>query len=153
LSRSPGVLATLRGRPGALAAELLPTAIRTLAGAARRAGLSVRHELSLTLCDNPTIRRINAQWRSLDQPTDVLSFPLYPLRPGKLPPAGAVGDIIISVPYLRRAARELGLPVEDHLTHLLIHGLLHLLGYDHQTDSQFRKMRRAELCLLRREVL
>lgn len=118
----------------------------TLAAAA--VGLSANHELSLILCDGPWIRAINRKWRGIDRPTDVLSFPSHDLKPGRIPPAGAVGDIVICLPVLRREARRLSVDVEAHMRLLLVHGLLHLLGHDHDTAARKSKMRRREHELL-----
>lgn len=152
-AKAPVILHSTQGRLGSYAADLEPFALRRLAAVAVLAGLDAGHELSLVLCDNPSIRQINRRWRAMDKPTDVLSFPLHTLKPGAIPPAGPVGDIVISLPYTRAAARSLGLEVEAHLAHLLAHGLLHLLGHDHATDAQERAMQRAEQRLLAGEAL
>ena len=116
--------------------------------APRSAGLTPRHELSLVVCDNATIRRLNRRWRGMDRATDVLSFPLHALREGVLPPPGPVGDVVLSLPTLRRAAREFGEPLERHLERLLVHSLLHLLGYDHQRHGEARRMAKEERRLM-----
>lgn len=146
--RAPVVLLDRRGRWGAYAAHWPELAPRLLAELGRRAGLGPDHELSLLLCDNRFMHQLNHKWRGKDQPTDVLSFPLHQLRAGRIPPPGPVGDIILAVPVVRRAALEYAVDLEAHLRLLLAHGVLHLLGYDHQTDSQHRRMRAAELALL-----
>jgi probable rRNA maturation factor len=94
------------------------------------------------------IRRINRRWRDIDRPTDVLSFPLNDLKPGRIPPPGAVGDIVIALPAVRQAARIEGCDPASHLRRLVVHGLLHLLGHDHETDPQARRMAREEARLL-----
>jgi probable rRNA maturation factor len=78
----------------------------------------------------------------------VLSFPLHALRVGARPPEGALGDIVVSLPTVRRAARELGVPADRHLQWLVVHGLAHLLGHDHQTKAQARRMTQTERRLL-----
>ena len=100
-------------------------------------------DLELTLCDDETIRELNREYRGIDRPTDVLSFPLEGDLPG-LP----LGSLVISVDRVRAKAAELGHSEEEELTLLFIHGLLHLLGYDHETDSG--EMRRKERELIRR---
>lgn len=145
---SPRVLVDVQGRLGEYAGPLVAFTRQTLIESARELGLGRDHELSLVLCDNPFIRRINRRWRALDKPTDVLSFPLHDLHEGQLPPAGAIGDILVSLPYARRAARQLGVEFRAHLRLLLAHGLLHLLGYDHSSDAQQRRMQRMEARLL-----
>jgi len=124
-------------------------AARLLENAGRASGLTEDHEISLVICDNPTIRRINRRWRNIDRPTDVLSFPLHDLPEGAVPPPGPVGDVVISLPTLRRAAREMGIALDEHLEHLVAHGLLHLLGYDHKSDGQAARMERMERRLMR----
>jgi rRNA maturation RNase YbeY len=82
------------------------------------------------------MRTLNREWRGLDVPTDVLSFPSG--EPGVL------GDLVIDVPYAARQARRLGHALSREVRILLAHGLLHLLGYDHETDdgTMFRLQRR-----------
>lgn len=138
----------VRGRMGAYREAMAGQARRLLGRFGRELGLDGTHELSLLLTDNPTIHRLNRLWRQVDRPTDVLSFPIHQLKPGALPPPGPLGDIVISLPYLREAARLEGIGVDYHLAHLLVHGLLHLLGYDHVLDRDARRMEREEKRLL-----
>ena len=147
-SRSPRVLVDCRGRLSRDAEILSRKAAASLRQLGQQLGLGPHHELSLLLCDNPTIRRLNRRWRAIDKATDVLSFPSYTLKEGQAPPEGPVGDIAISLPAARRAARQMGLSLQAHLDRLLVHGLLHLLGYDHQSSSTHRRMQQAEACLL-----
>ena len=140
----PLVQCSLRGRLGAYASSMKVHAIDRLGHAARMVGLGEEHELSLLLCDNAVIRRLNNRWRDIDISTDVLSFPLYELQPGKAPPAGPLGDIVISLPAARIAARERATDGRAHLTYLGVHGVLHLLGYDHGTGFEQRTMRKNE---------
>jgi len=86
-------------------------------------------ELAILLTDDAEMRALNRQWRQLDKPTDVLSFPSdQPEIPGQ---AQYLGDIAIGYETARRDADALQRPFEGHVSHLLIHGFLHLLGYDH----------------------
>ncbi len=140
----PLVQCSLRGRLGAYASSMKVHAIDRLGHAARMLRLGEEHELSLLLCDNAVIRRLNNRWRNIDTSTDVLSFPLHELQPGKAPPAGALGDIVISLPAARSAARARAVDGRTHLTCLVVHGLLHLLGHDHGTGSEKRIMRKKE---------
>ena len=87
------------------------------------------------------LRRVNRQYRGKDKPTDVLSFP---------GDEGHLGDILISVPTARRQAESAGHPVERELKVLLLHGILHCLGYDHETDGG--EMERLERRLRRRWI-
>ena len=114
---------------------------RLLEGAARSLGVS--GEVALVLTRDPAVRDLNARYRGKDRPTDVLSFP----GPGG--PAG-LGDIMISVDTAERNARRLGRTLQRELDVLALHGFLHVLGYDHETDdgTMDRLERR-----LRRELL
>jgi probable rRNA maturation factor len=104
-----------------------------------------RVELSVALVDDATIHELNRDWRKKDKPTDVLAFPLLDPVPAK--PTGMLGDVIISIPTARRQAQKHRKTLLEELTMLLAHGLLHLLGYDHQNDAEEREMnaRTAEL--------
>jgi probable rRNA maturation factor len=146
--RGPKTLISIQGRLGSYAIHLQPAAARILRRAGSAVGLESNHELSLLLCDGPTIRRINRQWRGKNRPTDVLSFPLHECRPGNIPPDGPLGDIVLALPVARRDSREFGVPWKRHFAHLLIHGLLHLLGHDHETARERRLMEAEEARLL-----
>ncbi len=104
-------------------------------------------EVSLVFTNDAGIRGINAEWRSQDKPTNVLSFPAFPLTPGKMP-GPMLGDIIFAEETLTREAGELGKSFDDHLTHLLVHGFLHLFGYDHMDDEEAEKMEGLETRIL-----
>jgi probable rRNA maturation factor len=99
---------------------------RLLENAARSLGVS--GEVALVLTRDPAVRELNARYRGQDKPTDVLSFP----GPGG--PAG-LGDIVVSVDTAERNARRLGRTLERELDVLALHGFLHVLGYDHETDD------------------
>lgn len=104
-------------------------------------------ELSVLLVSDRAIRGLNKQWRRKDKATDVLSFPAGDLPKG-LPGRRPLGDVVISLDTARRVAKELKIPLEAELSRYLAHGLLHLLGHDHVTASQAKKMRKLELRLL-----
>ena len=91
-------------------------------------------ELSLVFADDSAMCAINRQWRGKDRPTNVLSFPASPVQPGE-PPGPMLGDIVFAVETVMREADETGIAVTNHLSHLLVHGFLHLLGYDHMSDA------------------
>jgi probable rRNA maturation factor len=98
-------------------------------------------EVSLVFCDDDFIQQLNRDFRSKDGPTDVLSFP-------QDAQSGLLGDIVISVPTADRQARERKQPRAREIEWLFLHGLLHLLGYDHQTEEQGEAMdSRARLAL------
>jgi probable rRNA maturation factor len=101
-------------------------------------------EVSVLLCDDHTIAGLNARWRGQERPTNVLSFPAPP--PLGATPDGRVplGDIAIAYETVAREAAEQGKPVTDHLFHLVVHGFLHLLGYDHRVDGEAKRMERLE---------
>ncbi len=104
-------------------------------------------EVSLVFTSDEDIRSINAEWRGQDKPTNVLSFPAFPLTPGKVP-GPMLGDIIFAEETLVREAAELGKSFDDHLTHLMVHGFLHLFGYDHMEDGEAEKMEGLETRIL-----
>lgn len=106
-------------------------------------------EVSLVLVDDAAIRQMNRDYRGLDKPTDVLSFALEEDAPDEPnfedPTAGLVlGDIIISLETAQRQSQEYGHSLEREVAFLLVHGLLHLLGYDHQEKDETAEMRRRE---------
>ena len=105
-------------------------------------------ELSVMLVDDRTMRRLNRRYRGRDRTTDVLSFPQAEGPAGA--PAGLLGDVVISVPATRRQARERGVRLAEEGDRLLVHGVLHLLGYDHErSEPDARRMRRRERDLTR----
>jgi probable rRNA maturation factor len=100
--------------------------------------------VSVVLCSDAAIRKLNAKHRGVDSPTDVLSFPSAP-TPGE---ARLLGDLVVSLPTARRRARELRVPFEAELRRYLAHGLLHLLGHDHARPAQAKRMAALERRLL-----
>jgi probable rRNA maturation factor len=113
--------------------------------------------VAIALVSDRRMRQLNAQFRRVDEPTDVLSFPAgsspAPLAngPGKLPQQKELGDVAIAVGVARRQAGEQGHALRTELRVLALHGLLHLLGYDHERDDG--EMRRFEERLRRRAGL
>jgi len=97
-------------------------------------------ELSVLLCDDATIRSLNRDYRDKDRPTDVLAFAMRDGEYSELTPE-LLGDVVISLETARRQAAERGRSTVAEVTYLLAHGLLHLLGYDHQTPAEDRAMR------------
>ncbi len=102
-------------------------------------------EVSVLLVNDAGMRRLNHLYRGIDRTTDVLSFPLINEKPAPHVRHFLLGDIVISLPQAKRQAEEYGTTFKLELSRLLIHGLLHLLGYDHE-ESSYRaaKMRRLE---------
>jgi probable rRNA maturation factor len=101
-------------------------------------------EIDLNICYNPTIQKYNALYRGKDKPTDVLSFPLENEIESELIPL-PLGSIMISVDYVKNVSQELGHSYEEELSLLFIHGILHLLGYDHEIDNGEMRKREEEL--------
>lgn len=97
-------------------------------------------ELSVVLCDDAFIHDLNRRYRKKDRPTDVLSFAMREGE-GSQYSKGALGDVIISLPTARKQARAANQTVDAEVCFLLGHGLLHLLGYDHRTLAEDRRMR------------
>ena len=115
--------------------------------------------LSLLACDDARIKLLNADFRDKDKATNVLSWPaeeLAPNAPGDLPHPPEpdmmgdleLGDIAIAYDTCAREAVEQGKPLPDHVTHLILHGTLHLLGYDHETDADAGRMEALEVEIL-----
>src|SRR6202795_612348 len=106
-------------------------------------------ELAIMLTDDSGIRTLNSNWRGIDKPTNVLSFPA--LQPTAGAPADAprmLGDIAIAYETTRKEADDEAKPFDHHLSHLAVHGFLHLIGYDHETDDDAEAMEGLE-----REIL
>jgi probable rRNA maturation factor len=104
-------------------------------------------EISVTLGDDANVHALNKQWRGKDAPTNVLSFPMT--SPDELDelPEGAeamLGDIILAQGVCSREATEKNITIADHATHLVVHGMLHLLGYDHMNEGEAEEMEAIE---------
>lgn len=104
-------------------------------------------ELSMVFTSDEQIREINAEWRDKDKATNVLSFPAYPIYPGDMP-GPMLGDIVIAYETVEREAGELEKTFDDHLTHLMVHGFLHLFGYDHIDEEDAEEMEALETRIL-----
>lgn len=103
--------------------------------------------LAVLLTDDGSIRRLNARWRHIDKPTNVLSF--SPAS-GQQGPVTSLGDIAIAYETTAREAVEEGKAFANHLAHLAVHGFLHLLGHDHDTDAAAEQMEELERAILAR---
>ncbi|MBW1903813.1 MAG: rRNA maturation RNase YbeY [Deltaproteobacteria bacterium] len=97
-------------------------------------------ELSILLCDDGTIRKLNRRYRKKNKATDVLAFPMQE-GPGPAAQSGLLGDVVISLPTATRQAAEHDRPIIQEVTFLLAHGLLHLLGYDHANRREEQDMK------------
>lgn len=126
-------------------AELASIARRSVDGvfAEAVAAEAARTELSLVFTDDAHIRSLNSDWRGKDKATNVLSFPAYPDRPrGTLPPM--LGDVVLASETVSAEAEAEGKPLADHIAHLIVHGVLHLIGYDHEAESEAEEMEECE---------
>ena len=103
-------------------------------------------EASVVLADDALVRTLNQTYRGKDKPTNVLSFPF------QVPPGGdrngILGDVVLAAETVAREAAERGIPPVHHLQHLVIHGLLHLLGFEHDADPEAEMMERLETEIL-----
>jgi probable rRNA maturation factor len=119
-------------------------------------GVAPPYEVSLVFTDSEAVQRLNRDYRGVDEPTDVLAFYMLPQKEADssfaLPPDGVtrLGEVIISYPQAVAQAREQGHSPERELALLVIHGILHLLGYDHEEPEEESKMRNRERELLER---
>jgi len=108
-------------------------------------------ELSIVLTDDAEQRRLNRDWRGVDRATNVLAFPAW--EPGAPTPPNApvlLGDVVLAFETVAREAEEQGKSLADHLSHLIVHGVLHLLGYDHGADAEAAAMETLETSILAR---
>ena len=103
-------------------------------------------ELSVVLTDDAGIRKLNAAWRAKDKPTNVLSFPAAAAP--MIARSPMLGDIILAFETVDREAAEARQPPADHFVHLVVHGFLHLFGYDHQDDAEADAMEALETEIL-----
>jgi probable rRNA maturation factor len=119
---------------------------------------AARGELGVRVVGAAESRRLNARYRGKDRPTNVLSFPPPPL-PARLVAAATsgggqdsrpLGDLVICAQVVRAEARAQSKPLKAHWAHLVVHGALHLIGYDHQRAAQAQRMERREIAVLRR---
>lgn len=107
-------------------------------------------EVSVVLADDTMLLQLNNQYRGKSVPTNVLSFPTE-LTDDDMVPDGEpmpLGDIVLSFDTLKREAADLGIEMCDHFTHLLVHGMLHLIGFDHETDEDAAEMESQEIDIL-----
>jgi len=115
-------------------ADLEGLAARAVRASCAASGAEIARggEVAITFCDDAAMRALNAEWRKRDAATNVLSFPM----PGRLEEKLLLGDIVIAYETVAREAEEQGKTFEDHTMHMIIHGFLHLIGYDHETSKE-----------------
>jgi probable rRNA maturation factor len=132
----------LRGAPG-----IVRRAAHAALGSARRRRPA---ELAVVLADNRTSRRLNRTWRGKDKPTNVLSFPAAGAGSGPRNAPRLLGDVVLAGGVVAAEAQAQGKQLAAHLTHLVVHGVLHLLGHDHERDRDAERMEALEVRILRR---
>lgn len=122
----------------------------------REAAAAVAHDLALSrsevcvaLSNDEQVAELNGSYRGKPKPTNVLSFPAVPMLPVEGDPR-FLGDIVLALETLQREAADLEVPLAHHMQHLVVHGLLHLLGYDHQSEDEAREMEGLEVRVLSR---
>lgn len=125
------------------------TSLRRAVRAALKTELPAQTEtaLSILLTDDAEMRKLNAGWRAKDKPTNVLSFPAEAAFDPRHPPA-YLGDIALGLATCKREAAGQGKAFGDHVAHLAVHGVLHLIGYDHMTDEEANAMEPREVEIL-----
>jgi len=145
---------------GKLSIPLIKHCVQT---ALRYEGVDIPCEVSVLITDDKGIRRINGEFRGIDRPTDVLSFPMREFRPPGWSPGAAgeidpetglfpLGEIVLSGERVHMQAREYGWTGERETAYLTVHSVLHLLGYDHIDESAGKKLMRTREDLLMREM-
>ena len=147
------------GRRLHTAAALTRRAVREALSAGRRRPVGAgKVELNVVLTDDRAVRRLNRDWRGQDKPTNGLSFPAQngPAQNGRpaprLPPGVPVllGDVVVACGVAVAEAAAQGKTLRAHLAHLVVHGVLHLLGHDHEADAEAERMEALEAKVLRR---
>jgi len=122
----------------------------TIVVAARECGVALAPgaELCVHLADDEHVRTLNARWRGLDKATNVLSFPAA--LPAEIAKARLLGDVVLAFETVAREATDERKPLADHFRHLVAHGFLHLIGFDHDNDADAQRMEAMEIRILAR---
>ncbi len=152
MARSPGLTRPSRAPQTLVVVQMATRAARLPPGAnlrswAEAAGARGRGEVTVRLVGWPESRRLNEHFRGKAGSTNVLAFPAGPNAPA---PGAGLGDLVICLPLVYREARQQGKKPLHHLAHLVVHGILHLLGQDHGSAAAARKMEQAEVRILAR---
>ncbi len=135
MTRDTGVSISSKGNQGRVDPRTIERrAIRILEAAERPDA-----KLSLLLCDDPFIQNLNRDYRGKDAPTDVLSFSMTEGEPAGFD-TELLGDVVVSIDTAKRQAEDAKRPLTDEITSLVIHGVLHLLGHDHNTQKAEKRM-------------
>lgn len=139
----------------AIVARAVEAALAVAGGAVLEAFGSAEVEVSLFLTDDETVQKLNAQYRGIDAPTNVLSFSVgpgatTPFESSDLcgPPLIALGDVVLSFDTVARESKSQEKSFSDHTAHLMVHGILHLLGHDHECEEDAAKMEGLEVTIL-----
>jgi probable rRNA maturation factor len=130
------------------AAKLLRRSARrafAAAGAAGWRGSKVGHEVSFMLTDDKSMRKLNRSYRGKDKPTNVLSFASLDGAKPKTSVPWLLGDIVLAAGVIAREARQQAKELDHHLSHMAVHGMLHLMGYDHEDDADAEIMEALEI--------
>jgi probable rRNA maturation factor len=136
--------------PGWLTLSAVEATVEGAVSAALKA-LSVESgagEINVLLTDDESVAEMNSMWRGKHAATNVLSFPAPPSLPVPEGEARLFGDIVLAYGVVMREAKEQGKTPEDHATHLIVHGTLHLFGFDHQSESEASRMEQLETDIL-----
>ncbi len=133
--------AALCRRAAAAAWEGAPAALKRKTGGG---------ELAVVLTTDAAIRKLNRTWRGKDKPTNVLSFPAAAAGDLRGPGEFILGDVVVAYATVAKEAKEAGKSLKDHLSHMVVHGVLHLLGYDHETTPDAETMESLETKILSR---
>lgn len=108
----------------------------------------IRPHISVVLSTDEIVRKLNHDFRGKDQPTNVLSFPVEMEELFDTQEQAMIGDVILAYETVRREARKAGISVAQHTSHLVVHGVLHLMGYDHNEEREARAMEELEVEIL-----
>jgi probable rRNA maturation factor len=125
-------------------------ALAERAAAAALEGRGAAGPVTLLFTNDAEMQAMNRDWRGMDKPTNVLSFPSPDGMPVPEGEAAPLGDIALACETVEREAAEQGKTMSAHATHLIVHGMLHLLGYDHETDGEAEEMENEERLILAR---
>lgn len=125
-------------------AEIIEKAIENTCLAAKNIK---KTSLCIRFANNKAVQQLNSEWRNQDKVTDVLSFPM---QEDELDATESLGDIILAMPFVAQEAIRLDLPTSHHTLHLIVHGTLHLLGYDHIDDADALEMQSLENQIMQR---